>query len=173
MVAPRGKASEPSAILDEVTGEPMPWEDTLAAVPTPLVLTDVDGAIEFANAAFADLLRSSAADLAGRPVLGLVQPQDRGLLARKVTALLAQRPSVDLLLRLQADGRTVPVLAGAVVVSFTADVTRILWMMVRPGLLDADPGPADVTAMALDLSRFAASPSADIEPTWLVGHGPS
>src|SRR5690606_24621266 len=118
----------------------MPWEDTLSAVPTPLVLTDVDGAIEFANAAFADVLRSPAADLTGRPVLGLVQPQDRGLLARKVTALLAQRAtSVDLLLRLQADGRTVPVLAGAVVVSFTADVTRILWMMVRPGLLAEDP----------------------------------
>lgn len=145
----------------------------LWTAPAPVVVTDAGGTICFVNAVFALMLATKASDLVDRPFLSLVQPDDRGLLARRIRAVSKGEPTRDLLVRVQTDRLVLPCLVGGSVVGPDGPGSRLLWVVVRPSMWSSEPGPSEVTDVAVALSRLALSRPAGLAPLRRVGQAAS
>lgn len=162
MVAPVGRSSAGSTVPRSLRGPSL--QAPLRTAPIPVLITGATGVVRFANLACARLLGLDTTELTGRPVLGMVRPEDRGLFARRSAAVASGAATADLVVRVQGGRRVVPCLIGGAAAATGDPAAVVLWVMVRPGLWRADPGPTDVTDVALALSRLALSRSPDVEP---------
>lgn len=161
MVAPRGSSSPGSAVPQSAVTRSMIGRRAapapLWAAPVPLLVTGTTGVIRFANRAAARQLGTEG-ELDGRPILGLVHPADRGLLARRMSVVASGDATSDILVRLEGAERLVPCLIGGAPTGGDAGSdagSAVLWALVRPGLWRPDPGPADLTDLAGALARLA------------------
>jgi PAS domain-containing protein len=164
MVTPSGRSSKGWPAPGSTLGRRPVLRTPLSSAPVPLVITDTSGVVSFANAAFADLAGTSTTDLTGRSLLGLVQADDRRILARRIEAVAADGPIADLLIRMHSGDRVLPCLVGGAAAGSQGPRTRLLWVMVRPSAWWGEPGYAGVTRMAVALSRLSLNRRRHVAP---------
>jgi PAS domain-containing protein len=111
-------------------------ERMLAALPVPVLQTDLEGIVRMVGGAAPALLQARVEQLVGKPLTTLFAPADRPAVRRALTALREGGQDVRSSVVL-TDGHTSVELSGARVVG---DDRRITWMLTTVHADGRDPG---------------------------------
>ena len=130
----------------------------LEGVVLPVACTDAEGTIQEATSSFSELVGVRAGAEIGCSLPALFAVQDRALVSRQ-PALVAERPTGDLVARLHVAGRMVPCVVGVAAAGEDESGPRVVWVVVRAGTW-AEHEPWDVTVVAAELGLLVAGSAA-------------